>query len=185
MKFTTVLFALFATAAFVSAAPASGSSKPKGMFAVKAGSPNGFYTHHVALDGSVHTTYHGEANAPKPAATTTTTHSTGSSLIKRDRALGVQCQNLEFDADDAKQAIAGLSNMLNTNPVFYHSISYTHGTATVYGCDYGSGQNMPGAAMADYIDLVNIKCGNTKAGYFGYGSQNSAYGITTAGQGFC
>lgn len=95
------------------------------------------------------------------------------------------CQNLVFTASDAQNAVAGLANALNTSPTFYHSISYTSGTATAYGCDYSSGQTISGPAMSDYLDLVKLRCGDSKEGYYGFGPDNAAYGITTSGSGFC
>lgn len=140
--FTTVL----ALAASVSAAPTSiAQLKPKGIFKIPAGSPDGLYTHTVGIDGTVHTQYHGTLNATTPVAD-----------AKRD-GTGVHCQSPTVDPSDATAAINGLAAMFGTQPNFSHSISYSSGAAMAFGCDYGNGQTMNGEEFTGFSPSVGTR----------------------------
>lgn len=193
MKSFTSAIALFAAAASVAAAPTAytGSSftnanlgndlndlLPKGVFKLEPGAQPGLYTHHVALDGTIHTQYHGEMNATAP------TTGTAPAASKRG-GTGVQCSNLVFSASDATAAAEGLAASFNSQPQFYHAISYTSGTATAYGCDYGNGQRMSGVEYMGYFNDVGFDCGSTKEGWYALPDAKASYGVTTAGNGFC
>lgn len=179
MNFSVALATLFAVILSASAAPTT-TVQPKGLFKIAPGAPDGLYTHHVALDGSVHTLYHGEWNRTTSAATATT------SAAKSKRSpFGVYCQTLTFQPADGQQAVLGLANTLNANNQFYHSISYSSGTAVAYGCDYGHGQTMSGADTSDYLAMVENQCGNNKQGWFSLPDWKASYGMTVSGSSFC
>ena len=178
MKFTTPIAALCAVAATVSAAPMAALNQPKGLFKIEPGAPNGWYTHHIALDGSVHTQYHGEVPSSIPT--------TSAADTKSKRApFGAQCQSLTFQPADGQAAIQGLANTLDSNNQFYHAISYSSGTAVAYGCDYAHGQSISGADMTSYLTMLTEACGQGKEGYFSLPDWKASYGITTSGDGFC
>lgn len=178
MQYFTALVALVAVAAAsVSAAPTTPneptSDAPKGLFTVPVGAPNGVYSHTLGLDGAVHSEFHGMLN-----------HSTSAQPLKRG-GTGVICQTPSMDSADALQAIQGLANLFNTQPNFSHSVSFSFGTATAYGCDYGHGQRMSGVEVTGYLNTVQFDCSNTKAGYFNLPDAKASYGLTTNGVGFC
>lgn len=174
MQFFTTVFALAAVVASVSAAPTGTSqSSPKGIFRIPAGSPDGLYTHTLALDGTVHTQYHGKVNNTAPIVD-----------AKRD-ATGVHCNNPTVSSSDATAAISGLATMFGTQPNFSGSISYSSGTATAFGCDYGHGQTMNGQEFTGFLNGVQSECGNTKTGYFDLPGIKASYGVTTNGLFFC
>lgn len=174
MQFFTTILALAAVVASVSAAPTSTVQlKPKGIFKITAGSPDGLYTHIVGIDGTVHTQYHGTLNATTPAAD-----------AKRD-GTGVHCQNPTVNPSDATAAISGLATMFGTQPNFSGSISYSSGTATAFGCDYGNGQTMNGEEFTGFLNGVQSECGDKKTGFFDLPGIKASYGITTNGLAFC
>ncbi|KIP04578.1 hypothetical protein PHLGIDRAFT_129398 [Phlebiopsis gigantea 11061_1 CR5-6] len=180
MKSFTAVIALFSAAACVSAAPTAFPTasndiyRPTGVF--QPGTLPGLYTHHVALDGTVHTEYHGEMNTTVPVS--------GTKPAKRG-STGVHCSNLSFSASDASAAAQGLANSFNSQPQFYHAISYSSGSATAYGCDYGNGQRMSSVEYMGYFNDVSFDCGSTKEGWYSLPDAKASYGVTTAGNGFC
>lgn len=182
MKFTTAAAFLTASAALAAAAPFAPSSTmyTPGTFHHPHGAAEGYYTHFKALDGTLHTTYHGAA--PPAAGTTATTNST---THTRRAGGGVQCQGLMFAAGDASAAAAGLAHALDGNPAFFHATSFVSGTAVAYGCDYGNGQHIGGTELTGYMNDIAAACGAGKQGYFNIPSAKASYGVTTAGSGFC
>ena len=101
---------------------------------------------------------------------------------KRD---SIFCQSVEYSASDDSQAIQGLADTLDSQPSFSHSISFTYGSATAYGCDYGNGQTISGGQFTDYLDMVQSECGDDEAGYYDVPSSKASFGITASGVGFC
>ncbi|GJE86666.1 hypothetical protein PsYK624_027470 [Phanerochaete sordida] len=177
MKFTAAAFFLATSAALTAAAPFAPSSTvyTPGTFHHPHGASEGYYTHFKALDGTLHTTYHGTT---PPAGSVNSTHT-------RRSGGGVQCQGLTFAAGDASAAAAGLAHALDGNPSFFHATSFVSGTAVAYGCDYGNGQHIGGTELTGYINDIAAACGAGKQGYFNIPSAKASYGVTTAGSGFC
>lgn len=172
------LIVVAAAASSVFSAP-TGTTQPTGMFKHEPGAANGLYTHHMAFDGTTYTKYHGMPNVTAAIPATP-----DANAAKRGDT-GVVCQSVTFVNSDALAAIQGLGGVFNANPNFSHSVSFVHGTATAYGCDYGHGQRMSAVEFQGYANDVLYDCGNNKAGYFRLPDAKASYGLTVAGNGFC
>ena len=104
--------------------------------------------------------------------------------IPVDRAT---CNGFTMNLADVAAAEKGLADTFGKGPFTWggRAITYTSGTVTAFGCNYGNGQQSYSATFMDDMGNVDSKCGTNGAGWYGHNEWKATYGRTLLGQGFC